>query len=34
MERILFAAKYPNLSGLGLYNIQEEKAIDLFSGKI
>jgi hypothetical protein len=34
MKRILLAAKYPNLFGLGLYGIQGERAIDLFSGKI
>ncbi|CAF4062341.1 unnamed protein product [Rotaria sordida] len=31
MERILLATNYPNLSGLGLYNIQAKRAIDLFS---
>ncbi|CAF1417233.1 unnamed protein product [Rotaria sordida] len=33
MERILLATNYPNLYGLGLYNIQEEKAIYLFNNE-
>jgi hypothetical protein len=33
IERIL-AINYPNLVGLGLFNIQEERAIHHFSGKI
>ncbi|CAF2892121.1 unnamed protein product [Rotaria sp. Silwood2] len=31
MERILLATNYPNLSGLGLYNIQVENTVHLFS---
>ncbi|CAF1559463.1 unnamed protein product [Rotaria sordida] len=34
MERILLATNYPNLSGIALYNIQIERAINLFFGKI
>jgi hypothetical protein len=34
MERILLIINYPNLSGLGLYNIQQETAIYLLSSKI
>ncbi|CAF1388868.1 unnamed protein product [Rotaria sordida] len=34
MERILLAAKYPNLNGLGIFNINEEVAQRLFTGKI
>jgi len=34
MERILLATNYLNLHTLGLYNIEPEKAYDLFSGKI
>jgi hypothetical protein len=34
MERILLAANYSNLSGLGLYNIGIERAKHLFTGKI
>ncbi len=34
MGRVLRATNYPNLYGLGLYNIQEEKAITLLAGKI
>ncbi|CAF1368374.1 unnamed protein product [Rotaria sordida] len=30
MERILLATNYPNLSGIALYNIQIERAINLF----
>ncbi|CAF3066009.1 unnamed protein product [Rotaria sp. Silwood2] len=33
MERILFAADYPNLRGLGLYNIDQETAVHFFSGE-
>lgn len=33
MERILLAAKYPNLNGLALFNISEEIAQRLFNGK-
>ncbi|CAF3118291.1 unnamed protein product [Rotaria sp. Silwood2] len=31
IERILLATNYPNLSGLGLYNIQIENTVHLFS---
>ncbi|CAF0927994.1 unnamed protein product [Rotaria sordida] len=31
MKRIFLATNYPNLSGLGLYNIQVEQAMHLFS---
>ncbi|CAF3862119.1 unnamed protein product [Rotaria magnacalcarata] len=34
MERILCTTYYPNLSGIGLYNIDIERAINIFSGKI
>jgi hypothetical protein len=34
MERILLSTNYPNLCGIGLYNIRLESAVDLFSGKI
>jgi hypothetical protein len=34
VERILLSTKYPNLCGLGLFNIQEKTAMDLFTGKI
>jgi hypothetical protein len=34
MDRVLFAANYPNLSGLGLYNVTEETIIRVFHGKI
>jgi hypothetical protein len=34
IERILLAANYPNLCGLGLYNITIEQAESLFVGKI
>ena len=34
MERVLLAANYPNLSGLGLYNVSEETVIRIFHGKI
>ncbi|CAF1083478.1 unnamed protein product [Rotaria sordida] len=33
MERILLAAEYSNLCGLGIYNITEDVAIRLFIGK-
>jgi hypothetical protein len=33
MERILRSTNYPNLYGLGLYNIQEEIVKHLFTGK-
>jgi hypothetical protein len=33
MERILLAGTYPNLYGLGLYNVDTEKALSLFNGK-
>jgi hypothetical protein len=33
MERVLLSTTYPNLYGLGLYNIQEEIAKHLFTGK-
>jgi hypothetical protein len=34
MERILRAADYPNLCGLGLFDIDIETAVSLFIGKI
>jgi len=34
MESILLAANYPNLYGLGLYDIDAETALSLFIGKI
>ena len=34
MKRILLAADYPNLSGLGLYNIDMRTAERVFTGKI
>jgi hypothetical protein len=34
VERILLAADYPNLYGLGLYNVDEESAKRFFTGKI
>ena len=34
MERILLATNYPNLYRLGIYKIQAERAVHLFSGKI
>jgi len=34
IERILRATNYPNLYGFGLYNIEGQRAIHLFSGKI
>ncbi|CAF1080942.1 unnamed protein product [Rotaria sordida] len=33
MERILFAADYPNLRGLGLYNINQKTAVHFFMGE-
>jgi len=33
MERVLLAANYSNLNGLGLYNLTEETIIRIFSGK-
>jgi len=33
MKHILCAADYPNLFGIGLYNIEEETAKRLFNGK-
>jgi hypothetical protein len=33
MERILLTTNYPNLYGLGLYNISIENALPLFIGK-
>jgi len=33
MERVLLAANYSNLYGLGLYNLTEESIIRIFSGK-
>ncbi|CAF3201049.1 unnamed protein product [Rotaria sp. Silwood2] len=33
MERILHVKNYPNLYGISLHNIQEKKAIDLFTNK-
>lgn len=34
IERILLSTDYPNLCGLGLYNLSLEAAKDLFTGKI
>ena len=34
MERVFRAANYPNLCGFGLYNVDGEGVIQLFSGKI
>lgn len=34
IERILLSTNYPNLSGLGLYNLDIERAKHLFTGKI
>jgi hypothetical protein len=34
MKRILISANYPNLIGLGVYNIETENDIHLFKGKI
>jgi hypothetical protein len=34
MERVLHAANYPNLFGVVIYNIQTERALQVFSGKI
>lgn len=34
MKRILLAANYPNLNGLGLYNIDTEKSLSFFNGKL
>ena len=34
MERVLHAANYPNLFGVVIYNIQSEKVLQVFSGKI
>jgi hypothetical protein len=34
MKHILFATNYPNLYGLGLYDIEIETVLPLFFGKI
>jgi hypothetical protein len=34
MECILLATNYPNLYGLGVYGIDAEKAISLYTGKL
>jgi hypothetical protein len=34
MKRILLSGYYPNLCGLGIYNIEKEAALNLFTGKI
>ena len=34
IQRILLSTNYPNLYGLGLYNIEIEKVLPLFNGKI
>ncbi len=34
MERILLTANYPNLCGLGLYNIEEKTATFILNGMI
>jgi len=33
IERVLLSTNYPNLSGLGLYNLDIEKTKQLFTGK-
>ncbi|CAF1005991.1 unnamed protein product [Rotaria sordida] len=33
MKRLLLAVEYPNLCGLGLYNIREETDAHIFNGK-
>ncbi len=34
MKRVLLSADYPNLSGLGIYNIEPQAALNLLIGKI
>ncbi|CAF1434138.1 unnamed protein product [Rotaria sordida] len=34
MKRILLSTNYPNLNGLGIYNIKMKAALSLFTGKI
>lgn len=34
MKRILLSGNYPNLFGLGIYNIEKPVVLDLFNGKI
>lgn len=34
IRRVLLAASYPNLNGLGLYNLKMEEAENIFSSKI
>jgi hypothetical protein len=34
MKRILLSANYPNLFGLGIYNVEKPAVLDLFNGKI
>jgi hypothetical protein len=34
LERILLSTNYPNLNGLGIYDLTSEKARDFFIGKI
>ncbi|CAF4797634.1 unnamed protein product, partial [Rotaria sp. Silwood2] len=34
MERILLATNYPNLNELGLYGVNVEKALSLFTGRL
>ncbi|CAF5074085.1 unnamed protein product [Rotaria sp. Silwood1] len=34
MKRILLSANYPNLFGLGIYNIEKQAVLNLFTGKI
>jgi hypothetical protein len=34
MKHILLSANYPNLFGLGIYNIEKPAVLDLFNGKI
>jgi hypothetical protein len=34
VERVLLSTNYPNLSGLGLYNLDIEKTKQIFTGKI
>ncbi|CAF4393590.1 unnamed protein product, partial [Adineta steineri] len=34
MKHVLYAANYPNLNSLGLYNVDEESVRSLSTGKI
>lgn len=33
MERIFLSTNYPNLSGLGIYNIEKDVALNLFNSR-